>query len=66
MLKQEPMITVGDMIDHLKIYDRNMKLDFSTLDFYRLEQRGPNLVQVEFNQTVYRDDQGRVVVDNHE
>lgn len=66
MPKQEPMITVGDMIDYLKLYDRNMNLDFSTLDFYRLKQRSPDIIQVEFNQTVYRDEQGRVVVENHE
>jgi len=66
MKKQEPLITVGNLIERLSIFDENMKLDFSGLDFHRLKQRGPNLVQVEFNQQVYRDPEGNVVVDTLE
>jgi len=36
------------------------------LDFYRLKIRGDKLVQVEFEQTVYKDpDTDEVVVENH-
>jgi len=66
MKKQEPLITVGMLIEQLSIFDKDSEVDFSGLDFYRLKQRGPNLVQVEFNQQVYRDDQGKVVVSNLE
>jgi len=34
------------------------------LDFYRLKDREAH-VQVEFNQTVYKNQQGKVVVENH-
>lgn len=59
-------ITVGMLRDQLKIYPDNYELDFSGLEFYRLKQRGPELVQVEFNEQVYRDKSGRVVVENLE
>jgi len=61
------LITVGMLKDLLNGYPDTMELDFSGLDFYRLKQRSPTLVQVEFNQQVYRDKQtGRVVVENLE
>jgi len=66
MKKYKPSITVGTFKDMLNAYDDDTWLDFSTLDFYRLKQRADDLVQVEFNQSVYRDEQGNVVVDNHE
>jgi hypothetical protein len=66
MKKYKPSITVGTFKDMLNAYDDDMWLDFSTLDFYRLKQRADDLVQVEFNQSVYRDKQANVVVDNHE
>jgi len=66
MKKQLPCITVGELIEQLSGFDKNLEVDFSTLDFYRLKQRSPNRLQVEFNQMVYRDDEGNVVVDNHE
>lgn len=65
-MKHEPRITVGQLIDQLQAFPKDMLVDFSTLDFYRLKQRAPNLVQIEFDQSVYRDAQGRVVVENHE
>jgi hypothetical protein len=66
MNKYKPSITVGDFKEMLNAYDDDMWLDFSMLDFYRLKQRADDLVQVEFNQTVYRDEEGNVVVENHE
>ena len=61
------LITVGILKDLLNGYSDDMELDFSGLDFYRLKQRSPTLVQVEFNQQVYRDKEtGRVVVENLE
>lgn len=66
MEKDYPNITVGQLKLHLESYDDDMELYFGGLDFYRLKQRGTNLVQVEFNQLVYRNEAGRVVVDNLE
>ncbi len=65
MGNQEPLITVGDLVEQLSIFDSKAELDFSGLDFYRLKLRGEGLVQIEFNQSVYRNEKGYVVVENH-
>lgn len=57
-------ITVGDFKRELSIFDDDAVLDFSGLDFYRLKLRGEKHVQVEFNQHVYRDGSGHLVVGN--
>lgn len=62
----EPSITVGEFRKMLSNWPDDMWLDFSMLDFYRLKQRGPNLLQVEFNQHVYRDTSNKVVVEYFE
>jgi hypothetical protein len=50
MEQYKPSITVGEFKKWLSDYPDNMLLDFSMLDFKRLKQRSPTLVQVEFNQ----------------
>lgn len=64
MKKQQPKMTVGEFKELLSGFNDDDLLDFSTLDFYRLKHRG-TYVQVEFNQSVYRDEKGNVVVENH-
>lgn len=64
MERYKPSITVGEFKEMLSHYPDNMLLDFSMLDFNRLKQRSPTLVQVEFNQQVYRDSTNNVVVEN--
>jgi len=64
MEKTKIGITVKELRDQLKLYDDNLELFFGGLDFYRLKDRG-GCVQVEFDQTVYLNDQGLVVVENH-
>ncbi|RPA23363.1 MULTISPECIES: hypothetical protein [Shewanella] len=64
MERYKPSITVGEFKEMLSHYPDNMLLDFSMLDFNRLKQRSPTLVQVEFNQQVYRDSSNNVVVEN--
>lgn len=64
MYENQQLITVGDLLDQLKHYPRDAKLSFSGLDFYRLKWRGENVIQVEFNQPVYRNSEGLVVVEN--
>lgn len=66
MKKYEPRVTVGEFKEMLSAYPDDMWLDFSMLDFYRLKQRSGDLLQVEFDQRVYRDAAGRVVVQNLE
>jgi hypothetical protein len=58
-------ITVKELRDQLQNYDDNLELYFGGLDFYRLKDRGA-YVQVEFNQTVYKKDDGKVIIENHD
>jgi len=57
-------ITIKEFIKLLQKENQDSELNFSGLDFYRLKDRGDS-IQVEFNQTVYKDEQGKVVVQNH-
>lgn len=57
-------ITVKELIEELQKEDETLEISFGGLDFYRLKDRGGSL-QIEFNQTVYRDYSGLVVVENH-
>ena len=45
-------ITVGELLDRLKNYDRSDNLFFGggDLSFYRVKSRGDKLVGIEFNQ----------------
>lgn len=63
-MKAQPRITVGELIRELSLHDKDCIIDFSGLDYYRVKQRSPQIVQIEFDQQVYRDDQGNVVVEN--
>lgn len=58
-------ITVGELRRQLEAFPDDAELYIGDLVFYRLKRRGDNLVQVEFNQTIYRDSSGRWVVDDH-
>lgn len=52
-------LTVGELIEQLRLFDAKDEVSFSgDLDFYRLKKRDESLVQVEFNQNVYRDENG--------
>ncbi len=57
-------ITVKELIEQLKKEDPDLEVYFGGLDFYRLKNR-EGCLQIEFNQTVYKDDDGSVVVKNH-
>lgn len=51
-MKTPHTITVGDLIDALKIHKRTDSLFFGNGDlaFYRVKSRGDDLVGIEFNQ----------------
>ncbi len=66
MATEESIITVGEFKRMLKGCNDDVELYFSGLDFYRLKMRGDKLLQVEFNQQVYRNSEGNIVVDNLE
>lgn len=65
MTKKRHPITVGDLLTQLRGCDPNAQLYFGGLDFYRVKPRGANIIQIEFNQSVYLDEVGLVVVENH-
>ena len=58
-----PDITVGELIEQLKIFPPDAQLCFNELDFNRLKSRGDKLVQVEFCQQVYKNEEGEIVVE---
>ncbi len=57
-------ITVGELIEQLLLEDKELTVYFGGLDFYRLKDRG-GVLQIEFNQTVYKDENGKVIIENH-
>jgi hypothetical protein len=59
-----PTITLGQLRSALAQYSDDTEISFSGLTFYRTKLRGDKLVQIEFNEQVYRDASGRVVVQN--
>jgi hypothetical protein len=47
-------ITIGELIDHLKVFDKDSELIFGSdeLTFYRTKNRGEKIVQIEFNEQI--------------
>lgn len=64
MKKEIPTITLGRLREELSQWPDDTEISFSGLTWYRPKQRGENLVQIEFNELVYLDEEGRVVVQN--
>lgn len=56
--------TVGRLKKELSGYPDDWEVDPSGLDFYKVVPYGHGLVQIEFNQAVYRNKEGNVVVNN--
>ena len=48
--------TVGDLKRDLSIYSDDMELYFEGFDYYRVKQRGDNILQIELNENVSEDD----------
>ncbi len=59
-------VTVGDLKRQLDSYPESAELHMGGLQFYRLKRRGDDLVQLEFGQQVYRDQDGEIVVEEVE
>jgi len=64
MKKEIPTITLGRLREELSQWPDDTEISFSGLTWYQPKQRGENLVQIEFNELVYLDEEGRVVVQN--
>jgi len=56
-----PTITVGELRRALSLYSDDAELSFGGLEFYRVKSRGEHLAQIEFNQAVYLDSNGKKV-----
>lgn len=65
-MNEYPTSELGQLLDEFVGLPRTTRVSFSGLSFYRVKQRGDDLVQIEFNQQVFLDEQGRVVVQNLE
>ena len=65
---EQDLMTVGELLEKLQKLPKNDKIFFGcySLEFYRIKHRGPNLWQIEFNQTVGDDEKGQVFVENHD
>jgi hypothetical protein len=64
MNNEAKAITVKQLIDELSVYPDDMEIYFNGLDLYRLIEKGDKVV-FEFNQTVFKDKSGKVIVENH-
>ncbi|QLH64372.1 hypothetical protein SYMBAF_10035 [Serratia symbiotica] len=58
-------IDLKTLLDQLEGYPSDIRVSFSGLDFKRVKQRGQNMLQIEFNQSVYRTDEDLLVVQDH-
>lgn len=59
-------MTIGELKDRLKGWSDDFEIIFGCpeLEFYRLKQRGERQVQLEFSQSIYKDNEtGEWVVD---
>ncbi len=65
MEKEVPTITKKQLLEALESYPDDFRISFGGLQFYRAKLYGNDLIHIEFNQTVYLDDDGRVIVQNH-
>lgn len=65
MPKKAPVITIGELRERLAGIPEHFTIDFGGLTFYRIKRRDETHVQMEFGQSVYLDEAGNVVVDNH-
>ena len=61
--KETPTISVEELRQELSHYPGHYRVSFSGLEFYRVKQRGPEIIQIEFNEAVHRTPEGRVVVE---
>ena len=60
------LITVRELMSHLEGLPPEAEIFFGceSLEFHRVKMRGENYYQIEFNQTVYDDEEGNVIVQN--
>lgn len=62
MSSSHPTITVGRLRQELELYPDDFELSFSGLTFYRVKTRGPDLVQIEFNEYRIAEDEKTITL----
>ena len=65
----ENTITVQELIEELEKHPKDAEVifgDVNSLHFSRVKERGHDQVQIEFNEQVYRDSEGLLVVQDLE
>jgi len=64
---QDELMTVGDLRREIEGLPDDASIFFGcdSLRFYRVKKRGNNYYQIEFNQTVYDNEEGEVFITNH-
>ncbi len=58
-------IDLGTLLGQLEGLPLDTRVYFGGLDFYRINPQGPKLIQIEFNQSVYRTREDVLVVQDH-
>lgn len=58
-----PTIDVKTLINQLQGLPDDTRVGFSGLNFYRVKWRGQTMINIEFNEHVYRDSNGHLVVE---
>lgn len=58
-----PTIDLQTLLDTLNALPKDTRVGFSGLNFYRVKWRGQTMVNIEFNEHVYRNSAGAIVVE---
>ncbi len=64
-MKQIPTVPLKQLLDELSLYDKSMEVSFSGLTFKTTKPQSNKVIQVQFEETVYRNFQGDLVFENH-
>ncbi|MDC9591854.1 hypothetical protein PSI23_21900 [Xenorhabdus sp. XENO-10] len=58
-------IDLGTLLRQLSEYPADTRVSFSGLDFSRVNRTGEDIIQIEFDQSVYRTSEDVLVVQDH-
>ena len=64
-MKQIPTIPLKQLLDELSLYDKIMEVSFSGLTFKTTKPQSDKVIQVQFEETVYRNSQNDLVFETH-
>jgi hypothetical protein len=58
-------ISVGELRRQLEVFDDDSEIYAGGLTLYKLKVIGDKLVQIEFNEYVHRDQEGKLVIEEY-